>query len=61
MRLRRFNTQAGNDGGFGFMADLGVAYGGPHVSYTVSPSLLALAGASNVNAEEQNIGNTANR
>jgi len=47
--------------GFGFMADLGVAYGRPHVSYTVSPALLALAGANNVNAEEQDISNTANR
>ena len=44
--------------GLGFTADLGVAYGNPHVSYTVSPVLVALAGANNVAAEEQNIQNT---
>jgi hypothetical protein len=47
--------------GFGFVADLGVAYGRPHVSYNVSPVLVALAGANNVAAEEQSIQQTVNR
>jgi hypothetical protein len=45
--------------GFGFVADLGFAYGTPHVDYDVSPDLVTAAGANNVAAEEQNLENTA--
>ena len=46
--------------GFGFTADVGVAYGKPRVDYNVSPDLVAIAGADNVNAEEQKIRNSVN-
>jgi hypothetical protein len=47
--------------GFGFTADIGVAYGKPRVGYNVSPELVAIAGADNVYAEEQKIRNSVNR
>jgi len=56
-----FGHKPGNTAGFGFIADLGVAYGVPHVDYDVSPALVNAAGANNVDAEEQSLQNTANR
>ncbi|CAE6822050.1 hypothetical protein R70006_06248 [Paraburkholderia domus] len=47
--------------GLGFTADLGVAYGKPHVDYQVSPQLVAIAGADNINAEVQSVQSKANR
>ncbi|HDR8909180.1 hypothetical protein [Burkholderia multivorans] len=47
--------------GLGFTADIGVAYGRPHVDFNVSPDLVAIAGANNVNAEEQQLRNKADR
>lgn len=41
--------------GFGFIADLGVAYGRPSVDFNVAPVYVDLAGAQNVSAEEQSI------
>lgn len=41
--------------GFGLTADLGIAYGKPHVDYSVSDGLVQEAGASNVAAETQKI------
>lgn len=41
--------------GLGFTADIGVAYGRPHVDFRASPELIAIAGQSNVNAEESQL------
>jgi hypothetical protein len=47
--------------GFGFTADVGVAFGTPHVDYNVSPDLVAIAGQDNVNAEEQRVRDSVRR
>jgi opacity protein-like surface antigen len=47
--------------GFGFTADLGVAFGRPHVDFNASPDVIAAAGAENVAAEEQNVRNKADK
>jgi hypothetical protein len=47
--------------GFGLTADVGVAYGKPHVSYNISPGLDSIAGQDNVNAEVQKIQSSANK
>ncbi|MFT4503625.1 hypothetical protein [Caballeronia sp. 15711] len=41
--------------GFGFMCDLGVAYGRPHVSYSVPAIYSQLTTQANIDQEQQNI------
>jgi hypothetical protein len=45
--------------GFGLTADMGVAFGKPHVDFNASPDVIAAAGAANVAAEEQQVQNKA--
>lgn len=48
-------------GGSGFYADLGTAYGRPKVDLTASPGLLAAAGQSNLDEEERQIQDKADK
>jgi hypothetical protein len=47
--------------GFGFMCDLGVAYGRPHVSYSVPAIYSLFTTQANIDQEEQNIANHVKR
>lgn len=47
--------------GFGFTADLGVAFGRPSTDFSASPDVIAAAGAQNVADEEQQLRNKADK